>query len=48
MMDALAAMAEDGVLVLANAVDLAHCKAMDERMLKDVEDLRSRPDAHYP
>ena len=45
--DALAALEEDGYVVLENAVDLAHLDVLKARMLADVEKILARPDAPF-
>src|SRR5438094_1591469 len=44
---ATAALCEDGIVVLNNAVDLGHLEALRERMLSDLEAILARADAPY-
>jgi hypothetical protein len=44
---ALSALRTDGVVVLADVVDLDHIDALNERMVNDLALLRARPDAPY-
>ena len=44
---ALAALDEDGFVILEDAVDLAHLDVLKERMLADVEKILARPDAPF-
>lgn len=44
---ALHALRTDGFVVLADAVDTAHVDVLHDRMLRDLEQLRARPDVPY-
>ncbi|HET6743581.1 MAG TPA: hypothetical protein VFH76_31795, partial [Kribbella sp.] len=44
---ALDALRTDGMVVLADVVDLDHLDALHERLISDLALLRSRPDAPY-
>lgn len=44
---AITALAEDGMVVLDGAIDLAHIDAMNTRIVSDCKDLVQRPNAHF-
>jgi hypothetical protein len=44
---AIAALREDGIVLLHNAVKLAHLERLRERMLADLDAILARPDAPY-
>jgi hypothetical protein len=47
MLDAIAAIAEDGLVVLENCVDVKHLDALTKRMTSDLDVLVRHPNVHY-
>jgi hypothetical protein len=47
MLEAITAIAEDGLVILENAVELAHVDALNEQMVKDTMDLVNRATTHF-
>lgn len=47
ILKAIVAIAEDGLVVLDNAIDLSHIDALNRRMVKEAEDLINRPTTHF-
>jgi hypothetical protein len=47
LLDALAALSEDGLVVLEDVVDVDHLDKLNDRMVKDLEILTTHPNVHY-
>lgn len=47
LLTAVVAIAEDGLVVLENAIEGSHLDAVNERMVQDVDDVVNRPTTHF-